>query len=307
MRISGLNPSEPAAPDSKWSREGPKVQLYVARHRPFLALVGVMIAQLLLLSFQITRNHKVRLIQVWAVTLFDPFERSLHTVLGVTTRTWRNYRDLRRAQQDNQALQTELVSARARIQEMTEQVAEAQRLRTLLEFKNRLPIPSVAAEVIASSPGENSNAIYIDKGKDSGLTADLAVMTPEGIVGKIIAVFPHTAQVLLITDPLSGVGCILQKSRIQGALKGAGRDLSELNYIMNDQQVATGELVLTSGLDQIYPKGLLVGRVAETSAGNIYKKIVVRPSARLDQLESVLVLLRPPSPNEEVATLPPHP
>lgn len=307
MTISGRNLPELARPDRTWDGESPKVQLFVARHRPFLVLVGVMIAQLILLSFQITRNHKVRLIQVWAVTLFDPFERSLHKLSSTTTLAWRDTHKLWRAQEENQALQTELVSARARIQELTEEAAEGQRLRGLLEFKNRLAIPSLAAEVIAASPGENSNAIYIDKGKDSGLTTDLAVITPDGIVGKVIAVFPYTAQVLLVTDPLSGVGCILQKSRIQGVLKGAGRNLSELHYIMNDAQVSPGEVVLTSGLDQIYPKGLLVGTVAEAGAGNIYKKIVVKPAAKLDQLESVVVLLRPPSSQDEVATLPPRP
>ncbi len=307
MAISGRNLPQLARPDRTWDGESPKVQLFVARHRPFLVLVGVMIAQLLLLSFQITRNHKVRLIQVWAVTLFDPFERALHKLSRTTTLAWRDTHKLWRAQEENKALQTELVSARARIQELTEEGAEGQRLRALLEFKNRLALPSVAAEVIAASPGENSNAIYIDKGKDSGLTTDLAVITPDGIVGKVIAVFPYTAQVLLVTDPLSGVGCILQKSRIQGVLKGAGRNLSELHYIMNDAQVSPGEVVLTSGLDKIYPKGLWVGTVAEAGAGSTYKKIVVKPAAKLDQLESVVVLLRPPSSQDEVATLPPRP
>lgn len=266
-----------------------------------------MLAQLLLLSFQITRNHKVRLIQVWAVTLFDPFGRALHKVSTATTLTWRNYRQLRRAAQENQVLQSELVSARARIQEMTEAAAEAQRLRSLLEFKNRLPMPSVPAEVIASSPGENSNAIYIDKGKDYGLTTDLAVITPDGVVGKIIAVMPHTAQILLITDPMSGVGCMLQESRIQGVLKGLGRNSSELMYVMNDEEVSSGDALLTSGLDQVYPKGLVVGTVANVGTGDIYKKIVVRPAAKLDQLESVVVFLRPPSPQDEIAAGPLRP
>ena len=100
------------------------------------------------------------------------------------------------------------------------QAGETQRLRTLLDFKNQLAFQTVAAEVIASSPGENSNAIFIDKGSDSGLTTDLAVITPEGVVGKILAIFPHSAQVLLITDPSSGVGVTLAQSRVQGILKG---------------------------------------------------------------------------------------
>ncbi len=301
------NPAELGGPRPSWNPEGPRVQAFVARHRAFLVLVGVMMAQLLLLSFQITRNHQVRLIQVWAVTLFDPFERSIQRVCDATALAWRDYRQLWKAQQENQALRTELVASRTQVRELSEAAVETQRLRSLLDFRGRLPLSTVAAEVIASSPGENSNAIFIDKGKDSGLTTDLAAVTPEGVVGKVIAVFPHTAQVLLITDPVSGVGCILQRSRVQGVLKGEGRNFTQLHYIMNEEQVSTGDAVLTSGLDQIYPKGLPVGTVLEAANGDFYKKIKVKPAAQLERLESVLVILRPPASQEQVATLPSRP
>jgi rod shape-determining protein MreC len=290
-----------------WSRERPRVQAFVGRHRPFLVLVAALVAQLLLLSFQITRNQNVRLIQVWAVAVFDPFERSLHKLVGTGTVAWRTYGGLWQAQQQNQELHTQLVVARTELQQLSEQAAETQRLRALLDFKGHLPLQSVAAEVIATSPGENSNAIFIDKGADFGLTPDLPVVTPEGIIGKTIAVFPYTSQVVLITDPSSGVGCMLEKSRIQGVLKGAGRNASDLHYVMNEEHVEVGEVVLTSGLDQVYPKGLPVGTVVKTGEGNIYKSIVVKPAAALDRLEGVLVLFKPAPAEQRAANTNPHP
>jgi rod shape-determining protein MreC len=165
----------------------------------------------------------------------------------------------------------------------------------MLEFKNQLPFQTVAAEVIATSPGENSNAIFIGKGADAGLTSDLAVINPEGVVGKTIAVFSHSSQVLLLTDPSSGVGVMLEKTRIQGVLKGGSQNLCVVRYIMNEEPVSSGEAVLTSGLDQIYPKGLRIGTVVGTSAGDIYKNVQVRPVADLSRLETVLVVLKPNS------------
>jgi rod shape-determining protein MreC len=272
------------------------MQAFIARHRPSFVLSAVLIAQLLLLSFQITRNHNVRLIRVWAVALIDPFQRSLRGITDISEGAWRTYRNLLRAQQENQELHTQLISA-----------AESLRLRATLEFKNQLPFQTVAAEVIASSPGENSNAIFIGKGADAGLTSDLAVIIPEGVVGKTIAVFSHSSQVLLLTDPSSGVGVMLEKTRVQGVLKGDSQNPCLIRYIMNEEPISSGEAVLTSGLDQIYPKGLPVGTVVGTSAGNIYKNVEVKPVADLSRLETVLVVLKPNSTQQQALNVNPHP
>ena len=111
-------------------------------------------------------------------------------------------------------------------------------------------------------------------------------------VGKTVAVYPHTAQVLLITDPSCGVGCMLGESRLQGILKGGSQDRCELQYVMDEEKVSPGEAVLTSGLDQIYPKGLLVGYIVHSNDGNIYKHIVVKPAVPLSRLENVLILFK---------------
>ena len=282
------------------------MQAFIARHRPVFILAAVLLAQLLLLSLQITRNGDVRLIRVWAVAAIDPFQRSLRGIMDISLGAWRTYGSLLRAQQENQELHTELVSAQSQIQQLSEQGAESLRLRTLLEFKNQLPFQTVAAEVIASSPGENSNAIFIGKGADEGLTSDLAVITPQGIVGKTIAVFSHSSQVLLLTDPSSGVGVMLEKTRVQGVLKGDGQNLCLIRYIMNEEPVSSGEAILTSGLDQIYPKGLRVGTVVRTSAGNIYKNVEVKPAADLNRLETVLVVLKPNSIQQQALNVNPH-
>lgn len=271
---------------------GPEVMpAFVARHRSFFFLLAVLIAQLLLLSFQITREHKVRLIQVWAVGALSPFERSWHWVAQGTEHTWEGYAGLWQAEEENRQLHGQLTAAQARIRELAGQKQENVRLRGLLDLKNQLPFRGVAAEVIAASPGSRTSAVFISKGSDDGLAADMPVITPAGVVGKIIAVFPHSAQVLLLTDSASGVGCMLARTHAQGVLKG-GSSLPQLDYILKDQPVGVGEQVLTSGLDQIFPKNLPVGTVAQVREGSVYKEILVKPSAALNRLDGVLVLTR---------------
>lgn len=290
---------ESITPDSPRSREAPEVmQAFVAGHRSFFILTAVLLAQLLLLSFQITRNHNVRLIKIWAVAVFDPFERSLKGITDATTRAWRTYAGLWQAQRENQDLRRELATTRSQLQQVVERAVESDRLRQLLDFKARVPFQALAAEIIAFSPGASSNAVLIDKGTNYGLTPDLAVITPAGVVGKIISVFHQSSQVLLITDASSGVGILLERSRAQGVLKGAGNNLCQLEYIMNEESVSPGDAVVTSGLDQIYPRGLPVGTVLKVRDGNIYKSIVIRPAAALDRLETVLVVLPAPADQE---------
>jgi rod shape-determining protein MreC len=225
--------------------------------------------------------------------VFDPFERSLKGITDATARAWRTYGRLWRAQQENRDLRRELATTRSQLQQVAEYEKESDRLRRLLDFKARAPFQTVAAEIIALSPGASSNAILIDKGTDYGLVPDLAVITPAGVVGKIISVYHHDSQVLLITEPSSGVGAMLERSRTQGVLKGVSNNLCQLDYVMNEQPVSPGDAVVTSGLDQIYPEGLPLGTVLKVGSGNTYyRSIIVRPVVALDSLETVLVVLK---------------
>jgi rod shape-determining protein MreC len=278
-------PVPPRAP------EAPEVvQAFISHHRAFFTLLGVLLAQLVLLSVQITRQPGAPLARRWAVSAMAPFERSLRGLADVVGGVWTAAGDLPHAGQRDRDLSLRLANDEIRIRDLAEQASENSRLRALLELRTRLPYATVSAEVIGSSPGQGSNAVVIDKGSDSGLLPDEAVITPEGVAGKIVTVYPHTAQVLLISDPAAGAGALIEKSRTQGVLKGQGGGLCRLEYIMNNDGVAAGDVVLTSGLDRVFPKGLALGTVTKAGSGNIYKTVVVQPAVAIDRLEEVLVV-----------------
>jgi rod shape-determining protein MreC len=266
------------------------VQAFISRHRPFFTLLAVLVVQIVLLSVQITRQHSVPLARRWAVAIIAPFERSLRGLADTGGGIWTAARDFPNVAQRDRDLSSRLAYDELRIRALSEEAAENSRLRALLELRTQVPCSTVSAEVIGSSPGQGSNAVVIDKGADAGIRPDQGVITPEGVAGKIVTVYPHTAQVLLISDPAAGAGALVEKSRAQGVLKGQGAGLCRLEYIMNDEAVAPGDLVLSSGLDRVFPKGLKLGAVAKVSRGNIYKQVVVRPAVPLDRLEEVLVV-----------------
>jgi len=278
----------------------------VARHTAFFFLLAVLLGQLLLLSVQVTRNQNVRLINVWAAEIFGPFEQGCHSIIEGTVQSWASVHALWADQKANNKLGSELVLARAKIHKLSEEAAEADRLKALLQFKAEVPFKSVAAQVIAASPEDGLDSVVIDRGKDASIKPNMPVITPEGVVGKVAAVYAHTAQILLITDPSCGVGCMLEQSRIQGILMGNGRDRCDLRYVMDDQKVPAGAAVITSGLDQVYPRGLLVGHVVRSENGNIYRKIIVKPAASLSRLETVLVLFKSISAQGQGSNSPHH-
>ncbi|MGH9355606.1 MAG: rod shape-determining protein MreC [Terriglobia bacterium] len=292
LEVNSSEVSQAASPRTPDAPEA--MQAFVVRHGSFFILVGALLAQLILLAFQVTQRNNVRLINVWAVTAFDPFERSLSGLTEALSGAWTSYHGLWQAQRQDQMLQQELAGARAQVLDLSQQSSENAQLRALLGLERRLPLRSVGATVIAASPGTDST-ISIDKGAADGFASDMAVLTPEGIVGKTLAVFRHTAQVLLLTSRSSGAGCMLESSGAEGVLKGDGDGLCHLDYIMNEEKVAQGDVVVTSGLDQIYPKGLLAGVVVKVSNGDIYKQIIVKPAAALDRLDNVLVVFKPSS------------
>ena len=177
-------------------------------------------------------------------------------------------------------------------QQLQDQAAEGKRLQVLLDFKQRTPSETLAAQVISSGGSDNSRLLVLDKGEQAGLRPDMAVIVPDGVVGKVLRTFPFVSQVLLLADSSSGVACLLESSRLHGILKGQNKSLALLNYIVNDEKVQIGERVFTSGEDQIYPKGVPVGVVVEVHPGAAFQEILVQPFARLERLEEVLVITK---------------
>jgi len=264
----------------------------ISRHRPLSLLAALILAQVLLLAFQIKRENNVRLVRYWTVQTLTPVERAGTWSFSRIGGLWSGYIGLRNARTENARLQKELDDLRMRNRELESQAAEGQRLASLLNFRNAHPEASMlAAEVIGASADPTSHTLFINRGERDHVRRNLAVITPEGIVGKIVEVFPTSSQVLLINDKESGVGALFAGTRTHGVVKGSGDPNPRMDYIVNDEKVQVGDKILTSGEDHIFPKDLPIGKVESAKAAAPFQVISIDPAARLDRLEDVLVLL----------------
>ncbi|MGA7893777.1 MAG: rod shape-determining protein MreC, partial [Candidatus Sulfotelmatobacter sp.] len=263
------------------------------RYRNLTILVGVLFLQVLGLAVQVKRGAdagNARLIRIWAVDVITPFERALVWAQNGGSNLWHSYFFLRGVRAENRQLKQEIDQIRLEQVRLSEDAEQAHRLQSLLAFKEQFISKTVPAQVIGSSGTDLSRSIYIDKGSNEGIKPDMAVITAGGIVGKVWIAYPSTSLVLLINDQTSGVGAMLEKSRLQGVLKGTPDGAVILERVMSDEKVESGETVLSSGGEQIFPKGLPVGTVTRVSPGReMFLHIEVKPAADLSRLEEVLV------------------
>ena len=272
------------------------METVLGRYRNLIILVGVLFLQVLGLAVQVKRTsdaESTRLIRVWAVGTITPLERGLIWGQTYSGNLWHNYFYLRGVRAENRQLKEQIDQLRLEQVRLNQDAEQAHRLQALLSFKERYISKTVAAQVIGSSGSDQSRSVYIDKGVKHGIEPDMAVITPDGVVGKVLSVFPSTSLVLLINDQSSGVGAIVEESRLQGVLRGTPNGEVMLERVMSDEQVAPGETLLTSGGDQIFPKGLPLGRVAKVAGtdSGLFLNIKVKPAANLGRLEEVLVVL----------------
>jgi rod shape-determining protein MreC len=246
----------------------------------------------LLLAVQIRRDSQGRLIRVWTVGAVSPFERAGVYGVGRIRGTWNHYFALQNTSRDNEQLRRENDTLKMQIAQLQSKAAEADRLALLLNFhKSHEDVPMIGARVIGASAGTASQTIDLDRGERDGIRRNMGVITPDGVVGKVVEAYQGTSQVLLLTDKDSGVGAMLADSRIQSPVGGTGEPLLTMKYVANDDTVNIGQRVVTSGMDRIFPRDLPVGTVAEIKSGNPFKMIRVRPAANLERLEEVIVLL----------------
>jgi len=275
---------------------------FFTRYKNPLALMAVLFIQVVALATQVKRpegakpgstGSGTRLIRVWTVTAFTPVEKVFVSTGRFFRNGWHNYADLRGAKKQNIELQEQVARLQMEQVRLRQDADQARRLQALLDFKEKFITKTVAAQVIATSGTEQSRLITIDKGSDDHIKPDMAVITPDGIVGKVKDVFKLSSQVLLINDHDSGAGVILEHSRLQGIVKGTPLGELQINDIMSDEKVDTGEHVITSGGDRIYPKGYSVGTVVAATPdrdNDPFLVIKIKPAADLNRLEEVLVI-----------------
>jgi len=276
---------------------------FFIRYKNPLVLMAVLFIQVVALATQVKREGPhgaansggTRLIRVWTITAITPFERAFVGTGHFFRRNWANYIDLHNARKENRELQEEIARLKLEQIRYKQDAEQAQRLQALLGFKQNYIGQIKAAQVIGTSGMEQSRIISIDKGSRDGVKVDMAVITPDGIVGKIKDVGPLSSQVLLVNDRESGAGVILEGSRLQGILRGTPQGELRVSDVMSDENIQVGEQVITSGGDRIYPKGVPVGTVTSVTPdhdNDPFLAIKIKPAANLARLEEVLIVTK---------------
>jgi rod shape-determining protein MreC len=283
------------------------------RFRNPLVLGMIVLLQVIALAMQVQRPSKdaeisarsmesagaapdgkhISLLRRWTVSAMAPLEVAVHGSSLKVRGAWANYVGLMHTREQDAQLKQEVARLREEEASFAEDAAQGRRLQKLLAFKESYVTSTVAAQVIGTSGSERSHVLYIDKGSDDGLKPEQAVITPDGVVGKIRDVFPHTAQLLLISDSSSGAGVILATTRIRGIVKGTATGQVEIDNLTSDSRIKVGEPVVTSGGDLVFPRGLPVGVIESIEPDPLhqpYTAIRIKTAANLNRLEEVLVI-----------------
>jgi rod shape-determining protein MreC len=278
------------------------MESFFSRYKNPLVLVLILLGQFVLLAVQV-RPHLpgasaadqagVNAVRRGVATVVAPPEEVAHAG-GLSLRSiWSSYLDLLDVKQQNEALAARNQQLQLEEAALAEDARQGERLQELLAFKQHYIDTTVPAQVIGTGGSDHGRTLLIDKGSEDGITTEMPVITPDGIVGKIREVDPHSSQVLVISDPTSAAGVLLEETRTRGILRGDGKGNPEIVNLMPDDRIQKGQLVLTSGGDQIFPRGLPVGvvaRVLPDPDNQPLVDVVLKPAANLSQLEEVMVV-----------------
>lgn len=274
--------------------------LAVDTRRSRVLLVGLVLLHFGAISHQVDGGDGFSLLQRGLFALLSPLQRGMSSVVGGARELWNGYGFHRETYAQNRRLEEQVRYLETLLQERSHLAQEAERLRELLGLREILPVQTLVAEVVSRDGVPWFRTLTIDRGSADGVVLDAPVMSPTGVVGRVIAVGPHAARVQVLLDRDAAAGVLIERTRVSGVASGqvvqpeTGAGGLILKYVSDRADVAVGDVVVTSGFDRIYPKGLVVGRVSYVGEGAaLLKEIRVEPSARFDRLEEVLVVLRP--------------
>jgi len=267
------------------------------RKRTGYLFLAVMMAQVILVSAQVQTKTGTRVLQAMAFEVFSRVQHGTSSVVSGTRGIWGNYVDLRGVRVENGELKRRVAALEVQLQQEHALAARSAQLQQLMDLRSQAVFPTLAAEVIAGNPDPVMRSVTIDKGSADGVLADMAVVAPGGIVGRVIGpVGRRAARVQLIIDRNAGVGALTERTRAGGIVVGAEANPPlRMDMVTNLSDAKAGDTVVASGVDGIYPKGYLIGRVeSATRGGGLYQTVTVRPAVDFSGLEEVLVVLVPP-------------
>lgn len=269
------------------------------RKRTGFVFLSAIIAQVLLVSAQVQTKSGVPAIEAVSFGIFARVQGAASSVVRSVRDVWTNYASLRGARDENAALKKQLAEIEVQLQEQRALASRASNLQTLLDLKNAIGVPTLAAEVIAGNANPGIRQITIDRGTEDGVQANMAVIAPRGVVGRIVGpLAAHAARVQLIIDHSAAAGALTERTRAGGMVVGVDRQPPlSMELVSNLADVKVNDAVVTSGVDGIYPKGYTLGWVDSATRGpGLYQVITVRPAVDFSSLEEVLVVLVPSRP-----------
>ncbi len=266
------------------------------RRRTGVLLLVMIVLQLVLISAQVQSKSGVPVLQAVTFGAFSRVQGGTSGVLRSIENVWGNYVGLRGVRAENEALRKQVADLQIRLQEQHALAARATRLQELLSLQTNTALPTLAAEVIAGNPNPGMLTITIGRGSADGVQADMAVIAPAGVVGRIVGPpAAHAARVQLLIDRNAAAGAFIERTQAGGMVVGVDGDPPlAMDLVSNLADVKTGDQVVASGVDGIYPKGFAIGRVESSERGaGLYRAITVRPAVDFSSLEEVLVVLVP--------------
>lgn len=266
------------------------------KQRPGVILAVALLLHVVLISAQVNTASGLPVLQMVTFGAFSEVQRGTMALIDGVRGLWSGYVALQRVEEENLALKQELQTLQIRLQQERAEAQRTDNLRQLLELRERAQLDTTAAEVIAGPASPEFQTVTIDKGSSDGLATDMAVISPAGVVGRVILPSGRAAKVQLLIDLNAAAGALIERTRVQGVVVGAGSGMLKLRYVPDTADVKTGDLVVTSGIDGIYPKGFVIGTIDQV-AGSVgeYHEINVRPAVDFSRLEEVLVVRTPPA------------
>jgi rod shape-determining protein MreC len=269
------------------------------RQRTGYLFIAITVGHILLISAQVNTTRGVPMLEAVTFGTFAEVQRGASALVGGVRTSWGDYVALQSVRGENDQLRAEVARLRIALQQERAAAQQARTLESLLELRSQAQMETVAAGIIAGSASPDFRTLTIDKGTADGLRADMAVIAPAGVVGRIITPSMRAAKIQMLIDRNAAAGALIERSRAQGVIEGTGGDL-RLNYVSSAADVVRGDVVVTSGIDGIYPKGFVIGQIESVERGSgTFGTIIVRPAVDFSSLEAVLVVTSPPVPASE--------
>jgi rod shape-determining protein MreC len=272
------------------------MQQFFLRNKKTLLILALLVAAFTLFAKGIEQKKKPSFFDRIVLTLFSLPLSITNKGMNAVSNTWNHYFFLVGLHDENIALKKRVSALSIDSQLLQEQADENKRLRDLLVFRKKFEHTMLPAEIIGRDPSGWFKTILIDKGSKDGIAKDTGVITPDGVVGRVIEVGLNSAKVLLLSDVNCYVDAVVKRTRTHGMVVGRGENMCTLAYMLKTEDVALGDVIISSGINTIYPRGIIIGSVTKINRdrSGFFQSIEVQPAVDFSKLHEVLIVLRGP-------------